>query len=180
MPRAKSDLEQPYFGVLSTIANFKSYSTDLIPDFKAILKIQRTRFKEFFLDEDLQKCSSQIEKLSKIKVKTTNESRVYIVTQLDVILFAMYNMDACVLDNMKCSLDLAEPEVPEYINPNFINTIFIFEKSDLAFKADISTKNAIEISIAFYKENLLNSGAFRDSWYGAPRRKERHESNQRH
>ena len=59
--------------------------------------------------------------------------------------------------------------------PGHVTTLFAFKGSELAFTCDTSISTALELLIAFKKENLVDAGVYRDAWYGEPRRRERSE-----
>lgn len=171
MPRAKIDYSQSHMVLLAGIGNLKSYSTDIIADFSEIYKIQYARFSSAMDNKSRIKLAETIKKLSSIRVKVVNRCRIYLLSDYDHLRFVMYNPDACVVQHMKTCLNLSYNCLPEKVPISCMTTLFICEGISEPYYCDISTVDAMDLLIAFQKENLINTGAFRDFWYGNPRRK---------
>ena len=179
MPRSKPDYKNPFIFEFAKIGNFKSYSTDMLFDFEVIYRIQLERFKEFMHDDQVEPFKEKIEKLhaATAGLKLSNSTRMYLVTDFYLVPFVMYNIEDCIVDDLE-DLSLVDKRYINdecRMNPGGTVTLFLFKGQELAFQYDLSIFTAMTMLIGFQKENMINTGAFRDEWYGAPRRRAREE-----
>jgi len=159
------------------LGTFKSYSSDLLFDFERIYKLQSERFAEVMPDAFKQEIEKEICALHKAStgLKLMNETRVYLMTDFNQVRLALYNLEDCLFVNLsKLELvDKCEQNKLLGAGPDQVVTLFAFKGSQSAFIFDVSISTAMELLIAFKQENLIDAGAFRDKWYGTPRRNER-------
>lgn len=179
MPRPKIRLkDMPGFDCWK-LGMFKSYSSDLLFDFEVMYRLQLERFDEFMPDNYKKKIEGDIDALHKasIGLKRMNDTRIYLMTEFDQVRLVLYNLESCLFNHLE---NLALVDKRGYndevgAGPSHVTTLFAFKGSELAFTCDISISTALELLIAFKKENLVDAGVYRDAWYGEPRRRERSE-----
>ena len=179
MPRPKIRLrDMPGFDCWK-LGMLKSYSSDLLFDFEAIYKLQAERFAEFMPDEFKHDVEGSIRDLHKASagLKLMNDTRIYLLTEFDQLRLVLYNLEDCLFRNLENLWLVNRREQNDSIGagPEHTVTLFAFRGPELAFTYDVSISTAIELLIAFKKENLVDAGVYRDAWYGEPRRRERAE-----
>lgn len=179
MPRPKIRLrDMPGFDCWK-LGMFKSYSSDLLFDFETIYKLQLERFADFMLDEFKKEIEGDIRSLHKASsgLRVMNDTRVYLMTDFNQVRLALYNLENCLFDNLEDLMFTDNRERNDLVGagPDHVVTLFAFKGSELSFTCDVSISTAMELLIAFKKENLVDAGVYRDAWYGEPRRRERSE-----
>ncbi len=182
MPRYKPLLSLRGFEVWK-LGNFKSYSSDLLLDFKTIYKMQFERFAELMPCEFEKEVKNDILSLRKASagLKYMNASRIYLITGFNCVRLLMYDLEDCLIDNLECLslVDIRQSNDSYGEDPEHVVTLFVFKGDALAFSYDLTIATAMELIIAFNKENLVNAGAFRRSWYSEPRQEQRIEERRR-
>lgn len=179
MPRPKIRLQDmPGFDCWK-LGMFKSYSSDLLFDFETIYKLQLERFAEFALDDFKKEIEESIRSLHKASagLKVMNDTRIYLMTDFNKVRLVLYNLENCLFNNLEdlVLVDNRERNDSVGAGPSHVATLFAFKGSELTFTCDVSISTAMELLIAFKKENLVDTGVYRDAWYGEPRRRERSE-----
>lgn len=179
MPRPKIRLQDmPGFDCWQ-LGMFKSYSSDLLFDFETIYKLQVERFAGFMLDGFKKEIEGNIRSLHKAStgLRVMNDTRIYLVTEFNQVRLALYNLESCLFNNLEnlTFVDTRECNDSVGADPSHVVTLFAFKGPELAFICDVSISTAMELLIAFKKENLVDAGVYRDAWYGEPRRRERSE-----
>jgi len=180
MSRFKSSLNGPLSFSFPYLGNFKNYSTDFLFDFEAIYTSQFERFRDMMNDACAKRQRKAIATLHKHKVglKASDCARAYLVTSLTLVPLAMKDIEDCIVNHLieTATANNVSNENEYFIeDPDHVVTLFIFKGRELVFSHDVSIWTAMTMLIAYSKENLINAGAFRDAWYGKPRRKERSE-----
>lgn len=180
MPRPKIRLhDMPGFDCWK-LGMFKSYSSDLLFDFETIYKLQSERFAEFMPDEFKKEIEEDIRSLHRAStgLRVMNDSRIYLMTDFNQVRLALYNLESCLFNNLEnlVFVDNRERNDSAGAGPSHVATLFAFKASELSFTCDVSISTAMELLIAFKKENLVDTGVYRDAWYGEPRRRERSEN----
>lgn len=179
MPRPKIRLcDMPGFDCWK-LGMLKSYSSDLLFDFETIYKLQSERFAEFMLDDFKREIEETICSLHKASagLKVMNDTRIYLMTDFNQVRLVLYNLENCLFNNLENLVFVNNRESNDSVGagPGHVVTLFAFKGSELSFSFDVSISTALELLIAFQKENLVNTGIYRDAWYGEPRRRERSE-----
>lgn len=169
MPVSKFDKTKKYaFEISQTVCSKVNYE-DIIYDLKIVYPLQITRFKEFLLSND-----SVFEKYDMVKqlnANVTNKYRAYIFSAVDIANLVMISIDESVFEHLCYVYELVETDVPEYINPNYISTLFLFKDRNLIGHYDITASQLATLMAVFKKENLVNYAGARYDYYGKPRRK---------
>lgn len=179
MPRPKIRLkDMPGFDCWK-LGMFKSYSTDLLSDFETIYKLQLDRFAEVLSDDLKKEIEEDIHSLHKASagLRVMNDTRIYLMTDFNRVRLALHNLESCLFDNLEDLMFTNNREHNDLVGagPGHVVTLFAFKGSELSFTCDVSISTAMELLIAFKKENLVDAGVYRDAWYGEPRRRERSE-----
>ena len=179
MPRPKIRLQDmPGFDCWK-LGMLKSYSSDLLFDFEVMYKLQLERFDEFMPDKRKKEIEEDIHALHKASagLKLMNDTRIYLMTEFDRVRLVLYNLESCLFNHLENLTFVDKREYNDSVGagPGHVVTLFAFKGSELAFTCDISISTALELLIAFKKENLVDAGVYRDAWYGEPRRRERSE-----
>ncbi|NBH80435.1 hypothetical protein D3Z52_20240 [Clostridiaceae bacterium] len=179
MPRPKRNYKEPFMSTFTFIGNFKSYSTDLLFDFETIYKLQLERFRDMMPDDYAKDFEEKVSIISKQKTNliTSESARAYLVTSLDFIPLMMRDIEDCIVGHLEAMsiIDITLKNDSLQEDPDHVVTLFVFKGHKLLFWYDIPFFTATKMLIAYHKENLINAGAFRDEWYGEPRRKARTE-----
>lgn len=168
MPRYKFDRTKKYaFEIAQTVHTKVNYE-DIIFDLNIIYPLQLKRFKDFLLDD-----SSFYEKMNMVEnlpAKITNKCRAYIFSAVYQANLVMMPIDESVFDNLCYVYDLVQADVPEYVNPNYISTLFLFKDKDLVGNYDITASQLATLMAVFKNENLVNYSGARYDFYGKPRK----------
>lgn len=156
------------------LANLKENATDIIYDFEKIAAFLAEYHKDYINSSHIVEFKNLSKKCAKLKPsKPAYSNRIYVTTNFKYISLMVVNLDEPVLDNLKYTCELVERE-EEYYDGDYYGVLWVFEGSDLTFKAFVSAKMVGKLVGVFHKENLVNYGSFRDDWIAKPRRNARH------
>lgn len=155
------------------IAHLKQNVTDIIYDFVHIYNFLADYYNDFLISEHIHEFKDKAKKFSNLKPsKPAYKNRIYITTNYTFVPFMAVDFDEPVLENLKFSCELIQPdEYNDFYDGKYYSILWIFEGSKLTYTAFLSPKTAMQLVSVFHKENLVNVGAFRDEWVGAPRRR---------
>lgn len=173
MPRHSLPENEPYLLDMVDIAYLKTYSTDLLYDFKIVYREFLNQFSEYLSLKDQLEMERHIQKLSALKFKPLAKTRVYIITGSLYVCLALFGMDECVVDNLAYTYDLCNSDVPNPGNPPFTSVLYIFKGNDLVSSNYLSAAQMAKLMAVFHKENLVDFSGARYDLYGKPRRAEK-------
>jgi hypothetical protein len=173
MPRNKGYIPMDLKTLVTLPVHLKEENTDVIFDFGIIASKLKDYFDTSSTSKTINELDSHINFSKKHSKKLNHKNRIYITTNLDFVSFMAVDFDKPVLDNLVYTIELLSEYNPyDFAGnyPYYPPIIWVFEDKELVASHIISPKLAIELATVFVKENLLNKSAFRDSWYGKPRR----------
>lgn len=158
------------------IANLKKNATDIIFDFVLVYNFLADYFDGYLDSSHIKDFKNTAKKLAKIKPsKPAYSNRIYITTNITHVSFMAVDFDEPVLEHLKYVCQLIEHEVDKDLyDGNYYSQLWVFEDAELSFHAIVSPKTVAKLVSVFYAENLINIGAFRDSWIGEARRRWNH------
>lgn len=171
MPRPS--LDNPIVAVISEYAYLKQPDLDVVADFERILKYQLDCFKDQLDEDKLIRMQKKLHCASQISHTPLHKNRLYIITNADIPQLILFDVEDCILENIKNSIYMCGLDEPAIIHPKYAATIFIFQKSEELFIGDISSHLLAELLRCFHADNKLSNARVRDSWYGFPRRQNR-------
>lgn len=162
MPRPS--LENPINAFISNYAYLKQPTTDVVMDFKFILRHQLERFEKYLYQEDAERLWHKHDLLTNCHFELTHQNRLYLITDVDIPELVMFNLEPYLLEKIQQHCD----DVGEYnwdpIHPKYIGTIFIFEDSSRPYAIDLPAKYCIELVRSFSSKNMLSNARISSRW----------------
>lgn len=160
------------------IAHLKKNITDIIFDFVEVYNFLADYYQEYLDPTHIKEFQNTAKKLSKLKPAIpAYKNRIYITTNYTFVPFMAVDFDEPVLNNLKYTCELIQQEEDnDFYDGNYYSTLWVFEGTKLTCTAFLSAKTVAQLVSVFYKENMINIGAFRDSWFSEPRKREKRNS----
>lgn len=160
---------------LRKLGNLKCYPADLARDFIKIYRVHLQRYKEevpYESKEYIKECINDLKELH-LESNVVNTYRVYLVTSMEKIRLMLYNIDKCVVEQLKKVLADNDKRATYdwyHADAELVSTVYIFEGARLTFQCDLFPDDALGLTMAFHKENMFDYSIAREVLFLAPRR----------
>ncbi len=133
--------------------HLKDYKTDLAIDLLKIFNDRLNRFEKYMSYEDKSSLLRHIDDLKEIVMAPRIRNKIYLVSETQRILLIALSISDF---EVKQLIDILSPYIDTFdIHPDYITTLYIFEKEKIVFRKDLYP-NEFNMIVRYFNDVNLN------------------------
>jgi len=137
----------------NAMKNLKGHHTDMASDLLEIFSQRAKRFKDKMHPEQEENVKQHIKELKQIVMPSTLPNKIYLVSEIERILLIVLGISEFEINQL---IDILSPYIDTFdIHPDYITTLYIFQKRKLVFQKDLYTNEFNMIVRYFNERNLI-------------------------
>lgn len=133
--------------------NLKGHHTDMAADLFQIFSQRAERFKDRMYPEQEENVKRHIRELKQFVLPSSLPNKIYLVSEIERILLIVLGISEFETQQL---IDILVPYIDTFdIHPDYITTLYIFQKEKLVFQKDLYTNEFNMIVRYFNERNLI-------------------------